>query len=110
MSAWGSTMNGTALTITSDVRAEQATVHLTGEVDVTNADHLRAVLLEHIRCGRTAVAIDISALTFIDCSGLTVLLLALTHAREHGARVQTEGTVHPRVRRIMDLTGAGAWA
>jgi anti-anti-sigma factor len=102
-------MNGTALSITSDVRAEQVTVHLAGEVDVTNAGHLRAVLLEHIRCGRTAVTVDVSALTFIDCSGLTVLLLALAHAREHGGQVQMEGAVHPRVQRIMDLTGAGSW-
>ncbi|WP_345428590.1 STAS domain-containing protein [Actinoallomurus vinaceus] len=98
-------MTSTALTITSDAHAERVTVHLAGEVDISNADLLRNTLLQHFRNGHTTVTIDMSGLTFIDCAGLSALMRARNDARDHSGSIHLDGVVQHSVVRIMHLTG-----
>ncbi len=60
---------------------------LTGEMDVANADVLSACLIDLLDSG-VDVVIDLSALDFIDSTGLGVLVAAGGKAREGGHRVR----------------------
>lgn len=61
-------------TVSSD--ATRATVQLQGEMDLANAGLLSAVLADHLTCGRRYLRLDVSQLTFLDCTGLRVLVEA----------------------------------
>ncbi|MEV5711010.1 STAS domain-containing protein [Actinoallomurus sp. NPDC052274] len=96
---------GTTVVITISVVGDQVNVVLTGEIDATNADRLRTALFTHLDDGRAQVVLDISALTFIDCSGLAVIRKAAAYAEALGGSVRLTGEPHPRVHRILRLTG-----
>ena len=78
-------------------------VRVEGDVDLATAPALRSLLA---RTGReTAVLVDLSAVTFMDCSGLSALLQARAH---HAGRLALRAPP-PSLRRILaalDLEGA----
>lgn len=100
---------GTAVIITSTI-GDQVSVALAGEVDATNADRLRTTLFAHIDEGRTEVILDISALTFIDCAGVTAVRKAAAYAKAAGGSLRLRGEPHPAVHRILQLTRMAASA
>ncbi|MFI6873633.1 STAS domain-containing protein [Streptomyces sp. NPDC050400] len=64
-----------------------AVVQLAGEIDLL-ALHRMAALIETVAAGPyRVVVIDLTATTFFDCSGLTLLVRANRRAAEHGGRV-----------------------
>lgn len=73
---------GSLTTIRQDT--SRVLVRVVGEWDVANADVLAALLDEHDRAGRRFVRLDVSAVTFLDCACLEVLVTA--HRRLLGAR------------------------
>jgi anti-sigma B factor antagonist len=80
-----------------------ATVAVSGDVDIANADALKAAV-ESVTAGSPArVIFDLSELRFIDSAGIAVLL----YAAESGAPV---GLLNPSpaVRRVVELTGLTA--
>ena len=60
-------------------------VEVAGEVDVYVAGSLRQKLAETIEAD---VVVDLTAVTFIDSTGIGVLVGALMEARRHGGRMQ----------------------
>jgi len=72
--------------------SNQLTVVVAGRVTVDSSPHLRAVLLGLLR-RETApeVVIDLSALSYLDVSGIATLLEALKGAREHWAKLRLAG-------------------
>jgi anti-sigma B factor antagonist len=76
-------------------------IKIIGELDVSNAHRLRAIL-EGISDPSPRVIIDMSELSFMDSSGLTVLL----EATRRGASVVLRQP-SPVVRRLVDVTGLG---
>jgi len=75
-------------------------ITLTGEIDVSNVDSLRATIEPAVETAPERVVFDLAGLDFMDSSGIALLLQAATRA----------GAVHLRqpsaiVRRIIEITG-----
>jgi anti-sigma B factor antagonist len=79
-------------------------VTLAGELDLAAADGFWAEL-EPLIEPAGMVVLDGTELSFLDSSGLRVLLLANTRAKELGARLRLVAP-HRAVRRTLELTGA----
>ena len=84
------------LTITRDARSDVCVLAIRGELDLAAAPHLSEVLSDVIRGEATDVVADLSAVSFIDSTGLAVLLNALrrlTRARRRFGVVIGNGAV-----------------
>ena len=72
-----------------------------GEIDAASAPVLAAELHQAIAAGDGPILLDLGAVTFMDSSGVTVLLTAHQMA---SARLRL-ATVHPAVERVLEITG-----
>jgi anti-sigma B factor antagonist len=75
-----------------------------GEVDVATAPRLRERLIELVNDGQHRIVVDLSAVEFLDSTGLGVLVGALKRVRTHDgdlALVCTES----RVLKVFEITG-----
>ena len=84
-----------------------AVVAASGEVDVFTAPGLDAAITDELAAGHVRLVIDLSRVTFLDSTGLGVLVKGLKGAREGG------GTMHlvvssDRIRKIFEVTGLDA--
>ena len=79
-------------------------VSLEGEVDVYTASQLKDVLVETIEGGCAKVVVDLDAVSFIDSSGLGVLVGALRRAKERSGSVRLV-CVRENVLKIFRITG-----
>jgi anti-anti-sigma factor len=78
-------------------------VKLCGEIDISNANELGAELERIVGTGTRRLVVDMSALEFMDSSGIAMLLHAA--ARVDSISVRKPSTV---VRRIIEATGLEA--
>jgi anti-anti-sigma factor len=79
-------------------------VRASGEADLSTRDVLDARLRELWDCGWEDVVVDLREVTFMDSSGVHVLLAHHRHAAEHGHRFSViDGS--DAVRRVLELTG-----
>jgi anti-anti-sigma factor len=76
---------------------------LTGEIDFTSSGPVQATLMAMILPGGGAVVADLSRITFLDSSGLGVLVQAYRTATERDTRFAV--VVSPPVRKLLHLTG-----
>jgi anti-sigma B factor antagonist len=74
-----------------------------GALDARNAQAARDFLKQQVAEGGAKLVIDLSTVSFIDSSGLGVLLTALKAARAAGGDVRLSGLTPP-VRTIFELT------
>jgi anti-sigma B factor antagonist len=81
-------------------------VAVVGELDLGTSAELRD-LLERLRRERVAVRLDLAEVTFIDSTGIQVLIVAVNKSREAGHAFEIGGDVRPQVRRLLELTGVG---
>lgn len=81
------------------------TVGLGGELDVSTAPQLHEVLLDAVSQQPSGpIILDLSALTFVDSTGLS--LLVSTHKRMNGVgRALVLRGAQPTVRRLLEVTG-----
>ena len=84
--------------------ARTAVLSLRGELDMETAGLLDGHVAEQFRRGRCRLVLDLSALEFMDSSGLNVMIRAFQKARE------TDGDLYlaaptSAVRRILEITG-----
>lgn len=77
---------------------------VTGELDAETAPRLLASLRQ-TGGGDARVRLDLSGVTFIDCSGLSILLAGLREARRKGREVEVEPEVSRSVERMIEMTG-----
>lgn len=82
----------------------QLHLRLEGELDLASGEAVRERLRELQRAG-TPTLLDLSTITFIDCSGLRVIVEALDQAGAHGGRLTLWGEFSAPVRRLLELTG-----
>ena len=88
----------------TDARAGTTRVQVTGELDLATAERLERTLRD-AQAEARQVVLDLRRLTFMDCSGMRVILGAAQRARQAGDRL----TVVPgpaQVERVFTLTGA----
>jgi anti-sigma B factor antagonist len=77
---------------------------LRGELDVGTVAELAQPLRDAIARGKTAVVVDLGELTFIDSTGLMVLLNGLRRLIREGGRLALVCT-NPTVLRLFEITG-----
>jgi anti-sigma B factor antagonist len=64
---------------------DPAIAEISGEMDIASAAWLRDALLLAIRRHGPAICVDLHGVTFLDCSGIGVLLATARRARLEGA-------------------------
>jgi anti-anti-sigma factor len=77
-------------------------LRLEGELDLASSEPVRQRLRQLQQAG-TPTFLDLSGITFIDCSGLRVILEALDAARD-GARFELSSDYPAPLRRLLELT------
>jgi anti-anti-sigma factor len=77
---------------------------ISGEIDIASALWLRETLLQAILRHGPTICADLQEVTFLDCSGISVLLATARRARLEGGRMRV---VHPspQALRIITLLG-----
>jgi anti-sigma B factor antagonist len=78
-------------------------VVLTGSCDLATAPNLRQMLQPFVPPGVNEVTIDVTALDFIDSTGLGVVLGAMRRLREGGGVLQIAGA-QGIVLRVLEIT------
>ena len=76
---------------------------LSGEIDFTSSGAVQSALLAMILPGGGAMIVDLSRITFLDSSGLGVLVQAYRTAREQDTRLLVVAS--EPVRKLLRLTG-----
>jgi anti-anti-sigma factor len=90
---------------TSSPSAGLVRVAVTGEIDLATAGEFYAALFGVLSTRLPArVDVDLAGVTFMDCTGLTVLVLVRRAASRIGCQLRV-GDTQPIVRRVLELTG-----
>lgn len=82
-------------------------IAVVGEIDPATAPQLHAALHRLLADGRTEVIVDLSAVTFMDCSVLTFLVTAHEATSAVGGSLRTTGNnpLLPRLLEASQMTG-----
>jgi len=80
-------------------------LRVSGEVDVASSPALRARIGELLDQGAERIVLDLHDLTFIDSSGLGVLVGALKRLQELGRQDLVLAGLHGPPRRVFEITG-----
>lgn len=92
------------LTLHAEQEGDAHLIRLVGELDLANADTLESELSEALTNGQDRVVVDMRELTFIDSTGLALLVGAL--ARDEGVgRLRFVPSRAQAVIRVLELTG-----
>src|SRR5215211_7610380 len=97
-------MTGKPADIKTRREGDSVTVAVAGELDLSTADKLDAAIrdAEETEIGR--IVVDLSDLTFLDSTGLQVLLQAGVRHRRDGNRLIFVPSKHDAVARLIALT------
>ena len=94
-----------ALQVHLDQYEDVPVVRLIGEVDLATAPGLRDTLAE-VPAGSAIVVVDLSEVTFLDSSGLSVLVSAWKRLSEAEGDGSLRLVVNrPAIQRVLDVTG-----
>lgn len=93
-----------SITVHCDDVSRSATVAVAGELDLATADELAAALEQQIRRGRRYVRIEMSQLTFLDATALSVLAGAHHELLARRGTLTLTGVSRP-VSRLLRITG-----
>lgn len=92
------------LLVTTQTTAAGITITVTGEVDVSCADTLRNALVAALETKAAHITVDLSAVTYIDSTGIGVLVGAAHKAAEQSATL-TVTHLQKNVARVLSLLG-----
>lgn len=95
-------MVATDLNIDSRTETGRTIVTLSGEVDLSTAPSLRERLASLIDAGSTSIVVDLRQVSFMDSTGLGVLMGAHLRVREHDGELQLVAADGP-VMRVLTL-------
>src|SRR5205823_10266103 len=79
-----------------------AAVVLDGEIDISTCPAIRRFLMAAISGGDVHLAVDMCGVTFIDATGIGVLVAAANRARQAGGGLSLLAP-SPQVRRLLDV-------
>jgi anti-sigma B factor antagonist len=88
----------------TELDASVKSFNLSGELDHATAPDLREPLEGAIDSGARAVLVDLSDCTFIDSTGLSVLVHAHSRLLDDGGKLEV-CCPGPQVRRLLEITG-----
>ena len=75
-----------------------------GEIDVYTAPRLRERLLDLAHGGNSSVVVDLTEVSFVDSTGLGVLVSGLKRFREGGGDLLLVVT-QPQILKVLEITG-----
>ncbi len=92
------------LSVRSQRDGDTHTIALAGEMDLANAPDVERELVRAESTNATAIVVDLSELTFMDSTGIRLLITAHARSREDGGRLQL---IRPpaRVFRVLCIAG-----
>jgi anti-anti-sigma factor len=79
-------------------------VRAAGELDIASGPGLWDVLADGISRGRDEIVLDLERVTFIDSSGLSVILRAHKTMEDRGGKVALR-SLQPQTRKLLELAG-----
>lgn len=82
-----------------------AVVAINGHLDTYSAPDVRAALIDLINEGRYRQAVDLTAVTFVDSTGLGVIVGAAKRAVARGGRLALVVDLDGRVGKVLRITG-----
>jgi anti-anti-sigma factor len=82
------------------------TLRVAGEVDLATADELSRAATAALQAGPDTLVIDLAAVTFLDSTGLAVLVAVTNQTTASGVRLTIRDPA-PRVRNVIRITGLG---
>ncbi|MGW4907298.1 STAS domain-containing protein [Streptomyces sp. NPDC004270] len=94
------------LTVYRHDRRKRALITLAGEIDLESAPLVRRALAQCLSDGIRTIDIDLTPVTFCDCSGLNAFLHAAQQSTEAGGTLRLHHPP-PTLGLILDLTGSG---
>lgn len=80
------------------------TLRVCGEVDLATADELSQAAASALETGPGALVIDLTEVSFLDSTGLAVLVAVTNQTTASGVRL-TISNPAPRVRNVIRITG-----
>ncbi|MCW2985777.1 MAG: hypothetical protein JWR63_3347 [Conexibacter sp.] len=86
-----------------DVDDRTTIVSVDGEIHVSTAPEFSGVLSAAVAGGRTSLVLDLTGVTFIDSTGLSILLNALRRVTRAGGRMALVCS-NPTVLRLFEIT------
>lgn len=89
---------------TSQLADGRTVVAVDGELDVFTAPRLEEALQRSIDEGRADLVVDLSAVDFLDSTGLGVMVKALKWARDAGGGLRVVAT-EERITKVFTITG-----
>ena len=92
------------LVITTNPTPECYLISVTGDVDISNASKLRDAIDFALEQPTEEVKLDFAEVSYIDSTGIGVLVGAAHHAEEHGKRFVAVNA-QPGVLRVAQLLG-----
>lgn len=92
------------LSVSSTDQGAVTVVHVAGEIDVYTAPLLREVLDKQVAAGRTDLVVDLEQVTFMDSTGLGVLVgrLKLVRGQNGSLRIVS---AQDRILKVFKITG-----
>uniref|UniRef100_A0AAU3I4V5 Anti-sigma factor antagonist n=1 Tax=Streptomyces sp. NBC_01393 TaxID=2903851 RepID=A0AAU3I4V5_9ACTN len=87
-------------------RGKRALITLAGEIDLESAPLVHTALARCLSDGIRTIDIDLTPVTFCDCTGLNVFLHAAQQTTEAGGTLRLHHPP-PTLGLILDLTGSG---
>jgi anti-sigma B factor antagonist len=97
-------MAGEELDITVRQVDGTAVVAVAGEIDVYTSPHLQEQLVQVLRDGKSSIVLDLSEVTFLDSTGLGVLITGLKRCRSADGDLVLV-TAQPNVLKVLEITG-----
>lgn len=92
------------MTIDDNIEDERAVITVSGEVDVYTAPTLREHILNALNDGVSTIVVDLSSVSFMDSTGLGVLVGGLKRLRQTGGSLHVVCDSEP-VLKIFRVTG-----
>src|SRR2546421_4408183 len=89
---------------THTVEENLAVIALNGEVDVYTSPRLKQEMVDLLNRGTVRLVVDLSAVQYLDSTGLGVLIGGLKRAREREGDLRLICD-NPRILRIFEITG-----
>ena len=97
------------LAIIAECHGHRSVLRLRGELDAANQDQLRCAIRSVVdHHSPRVLVLDLSALAFADCAGLSAVLWAHKRLSGQGRELVLTG-IQPLVRRLLDVTGLNTY-
>jgi anti-sigma B factor antagonist len=104
LSAISPDVRGRPADIKAKREGDSVVVVVAGEIDLSTADQLDAAIRQAEATETDRIVVDLSAMSFVDSTGLGVLLEAIKRDRRDGNRLSFTPSKHEGVVRLFALT------